>query len=236
MRNDSQVTLFQPPPVWGLPSMSPFCAKLEAYFRMAAIPYKTAPGNPMAAPKGKIPYVKVDGKVMGDSGLVIDYLKKTRGDPLDAHLTDEQRALALSVRRLVEEHLYFCGAGLRWGEEVSFAHVRKVFRAILPPVIGGLILKKIRKDFLASVEAQGVGRHSPDEILALAAEDLRAVSVLLGDKAFFFGEKPSSIDAVLYGFLIQFLWVPWESELTRAAKGFPNLEPFCSRMKQRYWA
>lgn len=52
------ITLHQPPPPpgWNVPNMSPFCVKLETYLRMAKLPYQTAPGNPLQAPLGKIPY------------------------------------------------------------------------------------------------------------------------------------------------------------------------------------
>jgi glutathione S-transferase len=225
-----------PPPGWGTPSISPFCLKLETYLRMAKLEYKTEPGNPYTAPKGKIPYVTVDGKKMGDSGLIIEYLKKTRGDSLDARLTDEQKALSILLQRLVEEHLYFCGAYLRWLDDNSFDHVRKYFLGILPPVIGPLLVKKMRKDFFKNMKAQGVARHTREEVLAMTRDDLAALSGILGSKDFFLGSEPASVDASLYGLLVQLMWVPWESEVTRAAKSHPNLEAYCKRMKERFWA
>lgn len=35
------ITLYQPPPAWGLPSLSPFCTKVETYLRMVDLPYRT---------------------------------------------------------------------------------------------------------------------------------------------------------------------------------------------------
>lgn len=32
------VTLYQPPGAWGIPSVSPFCVKLETWLRMAGVP------------------------------------------------------------------------------------------------------------------------------------------------------------------------------------------------------
>ena len=230
------VKLYQPPPVWGLPNMSPFCAKLETYLRMAKIDYQVINGNPMSAPKRKIPYAEVDGRVMGDSNLIIQHLKKTKGDLLDQHLTESERATANAFLRMTEEHFYFAGAYLRWTDPQSLAEVRKVFMTLLPPVIGPLIFKKIYKNFKQLIYAQGMGRHTRDEIVEFARNDLKSISVFLGDKPYFMGDKPTSLDATMYGFLIQQLWVPWESSITEYAKSLPNLEAFCQRMKQQYWS
>ncbi|MBC7396619.1 MAG: hypothetical protein H7333_04175 [Bdellovibrionales bacterium] len=51
--------------------MSPFCVKLETYLRMAKLEYKIKSGLPNKSPNGRIPYVNLDGKLIGDSGIII---------------------------------------------------------------------------------------------------------------------------------------------------------------------
>src|SRR5436305_15197084 len=101
------ITLYQPPQAWGLPTISPFCVKLETYLRMTKVDYKVSQGSVLKAPKGRVPYIKIDDKFLGDSSLIIFELKKRFGDPLDQNLTSEQKALALSLQLMVENHLYF---------------------------------------------------------------------------------------------------------------------------------
>ncbi len=230
------ITLFQPPPAWGLPSMSPFCVKLETYLRMAKFEYKGAAGNPMVAPKGKIPFVEIDGQRIGDSELIIEELIKRHGDRLDAHLTPKERVEVLAMRRLVEDHFYFAAAWLRWTTPESWSYVHDYFKPMLPPVIGGLILKKLRKNFVKALYLQGTGRHTRNEIINMAKVDIDAIATFLGDKPFFMGSEPTSLDATMYGFLIQQLWVPWDSEVKTHADTHPNLLAFCQRMKQRFWS
>jgi glutathione S-transferase len=229
------ITLHQPPPVWGLPNMSPFCVKLETYLRMAGIEYKVGSVNFKHAPKDKVPYITDGDRVMGDTGFIVDYLKEKYGDKLDAKLSAEDQAKSLVMRRMIEEHQYFVGAWLRWHEKESFVYVAAVFKRMLPPVIGGFILKKIRESFLGEIKAQGVGRHTREEIIQLARDNLSAISILLGDKSFYLGNEPTSVDATLYGFLIQVLWTPWDSPVKTYAQSLPNLNAYCERMKNRYW-
>lgn len=219
-----------------MPNMSPFCVKLETYLRMTGVDYKVKGADIRVAPKGRIPYVNINGKIMGDSTLIIDYLKEKHGDPLDANLSKEQKAQSLAIKGMVEDHLYFAAAWLRWTDEESLKHVRKVFFGFLPPVIGPLIFNLIRKDMVKIWKGQGTGMHKREDIIEFANRDLTAISDLLGDKPFFHGEEPTSIDAVLFGFLIQALWVPWDSEIKQHALAQKNLEPYCQRMKQKYWA
>jgi glutathione S-transferase len=230
------ITLHQPARVWGMPNMSPFCVKLETYFRMTNVEYKLKGPDIKVAPRGRVPYVEIDGQILGDSTLIIDYLKTKHGDPLDAKLTKEQKALSTAVQGMVEERLYFAAATLRWKDPESLDHVRKVFLKFLPPVIGQLIFKIICKDFNGVLHAQGMGQHARKDIVEFGKKDLTAISDLLGDKPFFHGAEPTSIDATLFGFLIQALWVPWDSEIKQHALALKNLEPYCQRMKQKYWA
>jgi glutathione S-transferase len=229
------ITLRQPPAAWGLPNMSPFCVKLETYLRMANIEYRVKGADIKKAPKGRVPYIEVDGIRMGDTTLIIDYLKKKHGDHLDSELTEEQKALSLAVQSMVEERLYFAVAWLRWSDEKSFAYVREVFLKVFPPVIGHYIVKVIRKSFFNIVRAQGMGQHTREEIVEFAKRDLKSLSVLLGDRTFFNGEKPTTIDATLYGFLVHGMWVPWDNEVKEYTLSLKNLEAYCLRMEQRYW-
>jgi len=80
-----------------------------------------------------------------------------------------------------------------------------------------------------------MGRHSRDEIAALACADLSALSDYLGNNPFFHGDTPSSLDAVAYAYLANILWSPFESGEKRHARSLPNLEAFCQRMKARYY-
>jgi glutathione S-transferase len=59
--------------------------------------------------------------------------------------------------------------------------------------------------------------------------------VQLGDKPYFFGERPSSIDASLYA-LTSGLWMhPADNPLKRHLAGLPNLVAYTERMHTRYF-
>jgi len=64
------------------------------------------------------------------------------------------------------------------------------------------------------IYGHGTGRHKTDEIFHLGEVDLEALSVFLGKKPYFVGDKPTSLDASAFGMLINsliFICLKWES-------------------------
>lgn len=229
------VKLYQGPRIWGAQNMSPFCIKLELYLRMADIPYQTRRFNPQRAPKGKMPYVDIDGLVMGDSALILQHLERSRPNPVDAHLDEDQRALGHVVRRMLEEGTYWIGVHDRWVEDNGFVHIKEVFKAILPPVIGPVILMGLRRNIKAAALAQGTSRHGREEIEAFGKADLAAVVRILGDKPYLLGDTPSTVDCTLYGMLMAFMKGPIQTPLRAYGEAQPTLLAYMDRLTTRYF-
>ena len=64
-------------PGWsGFGCISQFVLKVETYLRMAGIHYqvKDAGLDFPDAPKGKLPYIEHEGRIIADSNIIIDYL------------------------------------------------------------------------------------------------------------------------------------------------------------------
>lgn len=228
------IRLHQFAPAFGLLNASPFCMKLEVYLRLAGLPYEAVnDGNVMKAPKGKLPYIEDQGAVVADSTFVIDYLKATYGDTLDAAITAEQRAQATAFQRLFEENLYWAVVHTRWAEPAGWARTKAGFFGALPVPLRWLLPPLARRGILGEMRGHGMGRHSEAEIHAIARRDVDAVADFLADKPYMLGPLPTSLDATAYAFLANLLWAPVDSPIRRHAASRPNLEAYCQRMKAR---
>src|SRR5262249_45361546 len=86
MTNGGSIKLFQFPRMFGIPNLSPFCCKLETWLRITRIPYEVVDSDPRKAPKGKLPFIEDGGVRIGDTSLIIDHLKRTRGVDPDSRL------------------------------------------------------------------------------------------------------------------------------------------------------
>jgi glutathione S-transferase len=233
------ITLHQFEPALGLPNASPFCMKLETWLRMAQLPYEVPTMTLRAlgkAPKGKMPYIEDEGKTVCDSTFIIDYLKSRYGDRLDGWLSAQQHAVALAFQRLLEENLYWAVVQTRWFEPQGWALTRIAFFGNLPVPLRWFVPALARRGIRQEMHGHGMGRHSAQEIYAIGQRDITALADFLGDKRYFLGEAPCSLDATAYAFLANLLWVPIESPLKQHARQYPQLEAYCRRMRDQYYA
>ena len=128
-------------------------------------------------------------------------------------LSDDARVIAHALRRLFEENLYWVALYTRWMEESIYVETRQVFFGGIPSIVRDLIAGRIRREIRRSLVAQGMGRHSREEIYQIGKADLNAISLWLGDKPFFMGATATSLDAIAYAFLANILVPPLESPL-----------------------
>lgn len=225
-----------------IPDLSPFVTKLETYLRMAKIPYQPAGGDHRVAPKKKLPYIGIDGRLLGDSNLIIEHLVARHGDALgDDRLAPEQRAVAQALRSMLESDFYFVLAYGRWWRDEDFARYRPALGAYcgslgLPRLLWPLALWQVRRGMKEQLRQQGIARHTYAEVMAMGCAQLEAVSTYLGDEPFLLGERPSALDATGFAMLSGILWAPFEGPLKAFAQSRPNLAAYCERMAATYWS
>jgi len=230
------IRLFQFPRALGLPNASPFCMKLETFLRMRKLEHRVHElDDPRKAPKGKLPFIEADGRRIGDSGLAMGYIAETRGLALDEGLSPERAAAGDAVVRMLEEHLYWVILYSRWMEPENFPGVARALFGALPFPVSRLVPALLRRKVKSQLWAQGTGRHARDEIYGMGLVDVRAASVLLGDKPYFAGDAPTRIDCTLYAFLANLLQAPVPSPLKTRALDFGNLLPYCRRMQEMFF-
>lgn len=82
----------------------------------------------------------------------------------------------------------------------------------------------------------GTGRHSAEEIFEFGMQDIDALSDCLGDKNYFLGDKPTSLDTSAFGFLINTLGCPIESPLKEHGLSKDNLRNYVERIKLKYYS
>jgi glutathione S-transferase len=226
---------------WGIADPSPFCLKLESFLREARLPYEAVPFDRKRSfaksPKGKLPFIEEeDGTVLGDSTLIIERLSRTHDIDLDAPLSDQQRAVSLAFRRMLDEHFYWVAVHFRWFEEPGWSVLRQGFFSHIRWPGRPLIEWLVRRKIAAALRAQGTGRHSLDEIVQLGCDDIRALSRMLASDAYFFGmDRPTLLDIWAYAYIAEIIAPPIDSPLKQSVLAFGNLTDHVKRLQARLY-
>jgi glutathione S-transferase len=229
------ITLFCFRPVAGLPDASPFVMKAMVLLKTAELDYVEDRGGFSKAPKGKQPYINDDGEIIADSTFIRFHIESKYGKDFDAHLSEEQKAVGWCVEKMCEEHLYWVIVHMRWMDEANFERGPARFFESVPAVARPLAKWFIRRKIAKNIWAQGMGRHTADEVEALGVRDIDALATLIGDKPYLFGDTPCGADATVFGFVASILAPMAESAIRDAALAKPNLVAYRDRMMQKYF-
>lgn len=221
-------------PFADLPDPSPFVVKADMLLRMAGLPFRLEKADLRRAPKGKLPYIDDGGELIADSTFIRWHLEAKHGIDFDADLSERDRALAWSVEKMLEEHLYWAMVDQRWVDDENFQRGPARFFEGVPAPVRPLIKAMVRRGVRSALRAQGFGRHGPAEIARLGIRSIDAAASVLGDQPYLMGERPCGADATLYAFASGALCPVFQGPLLEAAKARSNLVAYCDRMRTRY--
>lgn len=130
---------------------SPFCAKSQAFFKLAKVEHSVKDffGNPAKLPKGKLPFLVDENRSISDSHFIQNYIERKLQLDFDKDLSKEQRALGFSMTKMIEEFLYWGVLYERWILEENFQNLKNVYFSSLPkffrPLVGRYIQRNLKK-------------------------------------------------------------------------------------------
>jgi len=230
----STLRVFTFGPDWGLPSAGPFALKVLAWLELTGVPYEQViEDDPRKGPKGKNPWIELDGKQIADSEIIIEHLSKLRKVDLDEGLSFEQRAMGHAWRRTFEEHFHQV---LEWEllvHPVGAAYMRSRMASKMPPLIGALIFSMVQSHFRKQLFARGIARHAPNVIEAKGRADVDALAAFLGDRPFLMADRPTAVDAAVFGLLSPMIRWPMQTPVAQYVRSIPAIAAYCERMRQR---
>lgn len=227
------------------PSPSSFCLKVETWLRMAGIKYENVDHKmQFRSSKGQLPFVELNGAEIADSAVIIKEVGAHFGSDVDAHLTSEQRNMAHAMISMLENHFHWIDVWWRTkypdamlqGYKIDLQHM--VGSKMPVPLLKLAYRFSFRRRGVKKVRATGIGLHSQDEIIQMGKDDLKVLNELLGDKTFFFGDEPTTLDVVVFSNVAQLTVV--DKEVKHELRDWllengQNLVQHFEKMKEKYF-
>ncbi len=227
------LTLIAFPSIPGIRNLSSFCYKAEALLAMSGQHYEHEFILDLSVtPRGKVPVLRDGDELIPDSSLIQAYLERDYGLTADKSLTTQELAVAEAFRRMAEEHLYFVVLYSRWVDPANESIMINSVLGALPEETRKPAFLEIRRSVEEKLAAQGLGLHDPAMIYEFGRRELDAIAGYLDDKAFFFGDEPTSIDATLSGLLANILYPAFTSPLRTYAEAIPPFSDYVERFEQ----
>jgi len=226
-----------------LPSLSPYCLKVETWLRLAGLKYENVDHKMrFRSKKGQLPFMELNGEEVADSAIIIKELSARYDKNLDAGLTSEQRNVSYAMIAMLENHLIWII--FYWRAKYP-DNVLKGYKVNLQHALGLRLPNSILNFFFKitfgrkgtkKLKAHGIGVHSAEEIEEFGKNDLKVLSEMLDCKPFFFGDEPTTLDVVAFAVLSQLHYL--SKDISYPLRDFmtekcPNLVGHVSRMKEK---
>ena len=225
--------LYTFPPAFGLRNVSPFCLKVEMALEHLQIEYEIEEmSNPAKAPKGKLPFIDVQGKVITDSELILDYLDERTDGALYGNLDSEQMARGCAFVRLAEDHLYWLMVASRWIDDSWWPNVDQGFFGSLPFPLRQLVPAVARSRIKKTYKLHGLGLHSLAEQKEFARKDLHAFNAAVESHNYLLGDELSVFDFSVASLMAGLLDNKPATWLTELARDFEPLVAYTERVQQ----
>ncbi|MTV14908.1 MULTISPECIES: glutathione S-transferase C-terminal domain-containing protein [Bradyrhizobium] len=194
------LTLYSYPPLFGVADNNGYGLKVFAFLKLAGVPFRHEHiFDASKAPRQQLPYI-VDGRdTVGDSETILAFVTGKYGVTLDAALTPAQRTTNFLVTRTLDD-LYWVMSYSRWQDERYWPLFRDALKREHPGLTDDGLMKA--KEFNARrYYYQGIGRFEPDAAMARGLADLAALASLIPSQGYVHGDKPTTVDAGIYGFV-----------------------------------
>jgi len=192
--------------------------------------------EPGMSPSGKLPFlINEEGELLSGRKL-LEEISKFNSETKQL-LSEENESIEKAFSSLVDEKLTLAWLYNKWCDETNFKTLtldeyHHLYPKPLSYILAYLEKRKIIKSMLTKK------RVLKDEDIYLQAKmTLEAVSEKMSSNQFFFGERPTYLDATLFAHLHIILSTPsQQSELRRLVLQYENLVHYTKRIWKQYFA
>lgn len=227
---------------WGLPSIDTACLEVMAYAKFSGAPLKTREVRRPWSGTGSLPVMRHGPQTkLTRFQDVVAYLRK-QNYSADVQMTPQQASDATAYAAMLRYKLKPALMYQWWVDAQNYVELTRPWyaRALGFP-LNYVLPGQMQRSATAALNTklEGLDLEGDQAQIALfreAQECMTTLSQRLGKEPFFFGQSPTSLDAVVFAHLAPLLQAPFPSNaLQNHLKACDNLAAFVTRIMQRYF-
>ena len=216
------ITLYSYPELFGVADNNPYGLKVFAFLKLAKVPFEQKHiFDAKSAPRAQLPYIVDDGVVVGDSDAILAYVTQKYALTIDSGLSAAQRTTCHFLKRTLDD-LYWCMSYSRWRDDRYWPAFRDEMVST-HSILDNAGMESARAYNFERYRYQGIGRYEPDQVYARGIADLQALSDIMPDRGYLFGDQPTSADAAAYGFVANIYYFHIDTPLKRFVQSQASL-------------
>jgi glutathione S-transferase len=217
---------------------SPFVEKVARGFELKRVAFDLiGPRSPgdlrrWSPQTRKMPVAEIDGERIFDSTFILRRLDEISPRP---PLLSDDPAVA-SAQRLLEdwadESLYWLRMAILWNDRNAATTTEALISDLAPPSLFRPLMRPVLlRGMRRSTQAQGFGRLPADVLERELCARIFDLATQLGDRPFFYADRPGIADLAVYGQL-SFVGAAPPSEFVRALDEQPRLRDWQKDLEQ----
>jgi len=233
------VQLFQPYEVEQilLPDNSN-CLAVQAFLHMNNLDFtiEMRSNAENMSPSGKVPFIKAGAFVVSELEPIVSFVNN-KGVSLTTNLDVGQKADMRAYMSLVNNVLGNAELYISWVDQVTLEEVTKPRHSSVHPWPLSLILNwQKRSSVLKRLGALGWTNKSCEDVFNEIDNCCRALSERLENSQYFFGARPTELDALVFGHIFSILTTPLpDNRAKNIVQQYGNLVKLCENIERDYF-
>jgi len=197
--------LHQFPPAGELPSISPYCWKVQMALNLSGIEFRIESTlmSKRVSPTGKLPYLEWGSEGFEDSTHIVRVLDERTHK---ANLWPDESGAAALVDILedwADESLYWHAAYAKFEDDDGWSYVKPALGAGMSGAVRAAALPLARRDTRKKLEAQGLSRRPRDQVIEELCRHLDSLETRLTGRSYLVGDAITAADLAVGAMLGQ---------------------------------
>jgi len=211
---------------------------VQAYLHMVGLDFvvRERSNAESMSPTGRIPFIKAGEFVVAEMDHIISFVN-SKGISLVRDLDDNQRSDMRAYMSLVNNVLGNAELYLVWRDEVTLNSITKPrFGSVYPWPLDVILTYQKKNQVLKKLKVLGWAEKSLEEVYIEVEDTCKSLSERLDNGPYFFGSRPTELDALVYGHLFALYTTPLaDTRLQTIVGQFKNLVRLIEKVDRIYF-